>query len=61
MSHPQGIIGVVVDSRPKTGGVLVHCEHGLICSTDQLLDFWIPHDRYSVRAKAGDDFVLSDT
>jgi hypothetical protein len=35
--------------------VLVVCASGLICATDKKVDYWIPIDRYSVKAKADDD------
>eukprot|EP00956_Cyclotella_meneghiniana_P009761 scaffold13538_cov72-Cyclotella_meneghiniana.AAC.3 len=37
---------------------LVVCGTGLICATDQLKDYWIPFDGYSVRATADEECPL---
>lgn len=58
MSHSRGIIGVVADAKAETGGVLVVCEAGLICKTDQMENYWIPFDEYVIKAKADEEFPL---
>ena len=58
VSHLQGILGLVVASKKDTGAVLVVCASGLICTTEKKVDYWIPIDRYSVKAKTADDCVL---
>jgi hypothetical protein len=59
VSHPQGIMGVVIASKKDTGAVLVVCASGMICTTDKKVDYWVPIDRYSVKATAADDCVLA--
>ena len=52
-------IGVVAKAK-ESGGILVVCGAGLICATDQLKDYWMPFDGYSVRATADEEFPLSN-
>jgi hypothetical protein len=40
VSHPQGIMGVVVESKKETGAVLVVCSSGMFCATDKKVDYW---------------------
>ena len=60
VSHARGIIGVVARVKSETGGVLVVCECGLICAAEQLKDYWIPYDNYSIKAAADDMYALPE-
>ncbi len=52
-SHARGLIGIVFDVKP-TGGIKVCCEHGIITHSGGPGVYWVPVDKYVVRAKAGD-------
>ncbi len=54
-SHAQGLIGVVFGVKP-TGGIKVCCEHGIITHSGGPGVYWVPVDKYVVKAKA-DDFI----
>ena len=58
-SHAQGLIGIVFDVKP-TGGVKVCCEHGIITHSGGPGVYWVPVDRYVVRAKADEYIPLTD-
>ena len=60
VTHPQGILGVVVEAKKETGVILVATEAGLLCAITSMRDYWIPVDKYVVRAKASKEYVLSD-
>eukprot|EP00956_Cyclotella_meneghiniana_P035330 scaffold113920_cov58-Cyclotella_meneghiniana.AAC.1 len=57
ISYSHGVIGVVAKAK-ESGGILVVCGAGLICATDQMKDYWIPFDGYSVRATADEECPL---
>jgi hypothetical protein len=42
VSHPQGIMRVVIASKKDTGAVLVVCASGMICATDKRLIIGCP-------------------
>lgn len=60
VTHPQGVLGVVVEAKKNTGGIRVVTEAGLLCATTSMRDYWIPVDKYVIRAHASEECVLSD-
>jgi hypothetical protein len=38
------------DFNPKTGGILVCCEQGMITNGRSEGEYWFPHDKYKVIA-----------
>ena len=61
-THPQGVLGVLVEAKKNTGGhvIRVVTEAGLLCTTTSMSDYWIPVDKYVVRTNASEECVLSD-
>ena len=55
-SHAEGLLAIIYDVKPETGGVLVCCEHGVITHTGTKGDYWVPWDKYFVQAKK-DEFI----
>ncbi len=55
-SHAQGLMGIVFDAKP-TGGIKVCCDHGIITHSGGPGVYWVPVDKYAVRAKP-DEFIL---
>ena len=60
VTHPQGVLGVVVEAKKNTGGIRVVTEAGLLCATTSMRDYWIPVDKYVIKANASEECVLSD-
>ena len=58
-SHAQGLIGVVFDVKP-TGGIKVCCDHGIITHSGGPGVYWVPVDKYVVKAKPDDFCPLTD-
>ncbi len=58
-SHAQGLIGVVFDVKP-TGGIKVCCDHGIITHSGSTGVYWVPVDKYVVRAKPDEYIPLTD-
>jgi hypothetical protein len=50
-SHANGLLGVVYAVMEGTGGILVCCEHGVITHSGTKADYWVPYDKYSIKAK----------
>ena len=51
LSHPQGLMGVVVASKKDKSAVLVVFVSGIICTTNSKVDYWVPIERHFVKAK----------
>ena len=60
VTHPQGVLGIVVEAKNNIGGVHMMTEAGLLCTTTSMRDYWIPVDKYVVRANISEECVLSD-
>ena len=58
-SHAQGLIGVVFGVMP-TSGIKVCCEHGTITHSGGPGVYWVPVDKYVVKAKPDDFCPLTD-
>jgi hypothetical protein len=58
-SHAQGFIGVVFGVKP-TGGIKVCCEHGIITHSGGPGVYWVPVDKYVVKAKADEFMPLTE-
>jgi hypothetical protein len=58
-SHAQGLIGVVFGVKP-TGGIKVCCEHGIITHSGGPGVYWVPVDKYVVKAKVHKFIPLTD-
>ncbi len=52
-------MGIVYQVKP-TGGALVVSEHGALAHSNSLREWWVPPDRYVVRAKTDEGCVLTD-
>jgi len=54
-SHVQGLLATVYEMKECTpGGILVCCEHGVITHDRSRKDYWVPYDKYDVKARAQD-------
>ena len=49
----KGLVATVYAVLPKTGGVKVCCEHGVITHDGSKGVYWVPADKYSMNAPAG--------
>ncbi len=58
-SHAQGLIGVVVGVMP-TGGIKFCCDHGIITHSCGPGVYWVPVDKYVVKAKPDEFCPLTD-
>ena len=58
-SHAQGLIGIVFGVKP-TGGIKVCCEHGIITHSGGPGVYWVPVDKYVVKAKVHEFIPLTD-
>ena len=56
--HAAGIPAVVYKAK-ETGGILAVCEHGVITSSGDNKDFWVPNDQYKVIARANETAPMS--
>jgi hypothetical protein len=59
ITHPQGVLGVVVDAKKNTWGIRVETEAGLLCATTSMRH-WVAVDKNVVRANTYEECVLSD-
>jgi len=57
--NAQSLIGVVFDVKPS-GGVKVCCNHGIITHSGGPCIYWVPVDKYVVRAKPDEYIPLMD-
>ncbi len=48
--HAPGLVAIVFDFKPETGGIMVCCEHGVITHNGSEGDYWVPNDKYKVGA-----------
>ncbi len=46
--HALGLLGIVFDFLPDSGGVLVCCEHGIITHDGSKKPYYVPYDQYSL-------------
>jgi hypothetical protein len=60
VTHPHGVFGVVVETKKNTRRIRVVTGTGLLCATTSMRDYWIPVDKYVIRANASEECVLSD-
>ena len=58
-SHAQGLIGIVCEVKP-TGGINVCCDQGIITHSGGAGVFWVPVDKYVVKAKPDEFCPLTD-
>ena len=58
-SHAQGLIGIVFDVKP-TGGIKVCCDHGIITHSGGKGVYWVPVDKYVVKARPDEYIPLPD-
>ena len=56
-SHAQDQIGIVFDVKP-TGGIKVCCDHGIITHSGGPDIYWVPVNKYAVKAKPDDHSTL---
>jgi hypothetical protein len=48
--HAPGLLAIIFDFKPETGGILVCCEHGVITHNRSEGEYWVPYDKYKVSA-----------
>jgi hypothetical protein len=48
--HAPGLLAIVFDFNPETGGILVCCECGEITHNMSEGEYWVPYDKYKVSA-----------
>jgi hypothetical protein len=58
-SHAQGLMGIVFDTKP-TGGIKVCCDHGIITHSGGPGVYWVPVDKYVVRATPEEFIPIPD-
>jgi hypothetical protein len=51
--NPEGLVAIVFDVQPRTGGVRVCCQHGVMAHDGGKGDSWVPADKYVVQAPVG--------
>jgi hypothetical protein len=51
--NPEGLVAIVFDVQPRTGGIKVCCQHGVITHDGGKGDYWVPADKYVVQAPVG--------
>ncbi len=45
VTHPQGVLGIEVETKMNTGGIRLMTAAGLLCATTSIRDYWIPVDK----------------
>jgi hypothetical protein len=45
-------MAIVYEMNESTGGILVCCEHGVVTHDGSRKDYWVPYDKYFVKARA---------
>ncbi len=58
-SNAQGLMGIVFDAKP-TGGIRVCCDHRIVTHSGGPGVFWVPVDKYVVRAKPHEFIPIPD-
>ena len=48
--HAPGLLAIVFDFNPETGGIMVCCECGVITHNRGEGEYWVPYDKYKVSA-----------
>jgi hypothetical protein len=59
-SHAQGLLAIVYETKESTGGILVCCGHGVVTHDGSRKDYWVPYDRYDVKAKVQDTCPIEE-
>jgi hypothetical protein len=58
--NPEGLVAIVYDVQPRTGGIKVCCQHGVITHDGGKGDYWVPADKYILKAQVGMFLPLPD-
>jgi hypothetical protein len=58
--NPEGLVAIVYDVNPRTGGIRVCCQHGGITHDGSKGNYWVPADKYNVKAPVGTYLPLPD-
>ena len=58
--NPEGLVAIVYDVQPRTGGVRVCCQHGVITHDGSKGNYWVPADKYVVKALVGTFLPIPD-
>jgi hypothetical protein len=59
-SHAQGLMAIMYEMNESTGGILVCCEHGVVTHNGSRKDYWVPYDKYDVKARAQDTSPIEE-
>jgi hypothetical protein len=54
--HAPGLLAIVFDFKPETGGIMVCCEHGVITHNGSEGEYWVPY--YKDKVSASRDATL---
>jgi hypothetical protein len=46
--------------KESTGGILVCCEHGVVTHDGSRKDYWVPYDKYDIKARAQDTCPIEE-
>lgn len=57
-SHAEGLVAIVYDVNMQTGSILVCCDRGVITHSGDKGNYWVPVDKYKVRAKLNESCAL---
>ena len=58
--NPEGLVAIVYDVQPLSGGIKVCCQHGVITHDGGKEDYWVPADKYILKAPVGMFLPLLD-
>jgi hypothetical protein len=58
--NPEGLVAIVYDVQPRSGGIKVCCQHGVITHDGGKEDYWVPADKYVIKAPVGMFLPLLD-
>jgi hypothetical protein len=53
-------MAIVYEINESTGGILVCCEHGVVTHDGSRKDYWVPYDKYDVKARAQDTSSIEE-
>jgi hypothetical protein len=58
--NPEGLVTIVYAVQPKSAVIKVCCKHGVITHDGRKGMYWVPADKYSIKASVGMYFPLPD-
>ena len=58
--NPEGLVAIVYNVQPLSGGIKVCCQHEVITHDGGKEDYWVPADKYVIKAPVGMFLPLPD-